>query len=169
MRSTYRGIRFLFTLARMPKEDIQLLQSKSIHLLPNNSSHLIQQKLQFHTTPQLKSINIFQVQDENDFQKQILDSKKPFIVDFHATWCKPCKVLQPRLEKAIASYNKDVKIDQQVALAKIDIDKCVELSAKYDVQVVPTVLSIKDGKVIDRFSGVVDENKILKVLNKLNK
>ncbi|CAF1176887.1 unnamed protein product [Didymodactylos carnosus] len=169
MRSTYHGMRFMFTLARTPKEEIvqsKLSQSISNHLVPHHTQLLLnnsQKHLKFHTTAQLKSADIFHVQDDDDFQKQIIDSKKPFIVDFHATWCNPCKILQPRLEKVITSYNKDIKQskgEQQVTF---------ELSAKFDIQAVPTVLGIKNGKVVDRFSGVVDEDKILTMLDKLNK
>ncbi|CAF5003728.1 unnamed protein product, partial [Rotaria socialis] len=83
----------------------------------------------------------FHIIDDGDFQKQVLDSKKPFIVDFHATWCGPCKVLEPRLEKVLTNHNKKVEAasgDQQIKLAKVDIDNLGELSSKYNVQAVPT-------------------------------
>ncbi|UJR33188.1 hypothetical protein I4U23_020643 [Adineta vaga] len=90
------------------------------------------------------SNNIFHVQDEDDFQKQVLDKKEPLMVNFHASWCGPCRVLGPRLEKLITDYNDNVKMssgDQYIALAKIDVDKFSELSSKYNVKAVPTVSS----------------------------
>ncbi|CAF3998609.1 unnamed protein product [Rotaria sp. Silwood2] len=127
---------------------------------------------QFHTSILYLSKDIFHVQDEADFQKQVLDSKKPFLVNFRASWCGPCRILEPRLEKLITNYNKNVKSssdDQYITLAKIDIDKFSELSSKYKVKAVPTVLAIKNGKEIARFTGLVDEDRIETILDQLNR
>ncbi|CAF1360182.1 unnamed protein product [Rotaria sordida] len=127
---------------------------------------------QFHISILCLSKDIFHVQDEADFQKQVLDSKKPFLVNFQASWCGPCRILEPRLEKLITNYNKDVKTssgDQYITLAKIDIDKFGELSSKYNVQAVPTVLAIKNGKEIGRFTGLIDEDRIETILDQLNR
>ncbi|CAF0956475.1 unnamed protein product [Adineta steineri] len=127
---------------------------------------------QFQTSTLYLSNDIFRVQDEIDFQKQVLDSKKPFIVNFHASWCGPCKILEPRLEKIITNYNKNVDTssgDQYIVLAKVDIDKFGDLSHKYNVKAVPTVVAIKNGKEISRFTGVIDEDRIESILDQLNR
>ncbi|CAF3650265.1 unnamed protein product [Rotaria socialis] len=127
---------------------------------------------QFQTSVLRLSAHAFHIIDDGDFQKQVLDSKKPFIVDFHATWCGPCKVLEPRLEKVLTNHNKKVEAasgDQQIKLAKVDIDNLGELSSKYNVQAVPTVVAIKNGKEISRFTGVADENRIQKMIEQLNR
>ncbi|CAF1432692.1 unnamed protein product [Adineta steineri] len=127
---------------------------------------------QFQTSALYLSNDIFRIQDEIDFQKQVLDSRKPFIVNFHASWCGPCRILEPRLEKIITNYNKNVDTssgDQYIVLAKVDIDKFGDLSHKYNVKAVPTVVAIKNGKEINRFTGVIDEDRIESILDQLNR
>ncbi|CAF4752835.1 unnamed protein product, partial [Rotaria sp. Silwood2] len=102
---------------------------------------MINSRRQFQTSVLRLSADVLHVKDDGDFQKQVLDSKKPFIVDFHATWCGPCKILEPRLEKVLTNHNKkaqNTSADQQVKLAKVDIDNLGELSSKFNVQAVPT-------------------------------
>ncbi|CAF0943852.1 unnamed protein product [Adineta ricciae] len=104
--------------------------------------------------------------------RQVLESKEPFIVNFHASWCGPCRILEPRLEKLIAEYNKDVKTssgDQHITLAKVDVDKMNELSIQYNVTAVPTVVAIKNGKEINRFTGLIDEDRIQTIFDQLNR
>jgi thioredoxin 1 len=98
--------------------------------------------------------NIFNVQDTDDFKKRVLDNSRPVIVDFHAGWCGPCKVLGPRLEKLMATYVG--KAD----FAKVDIDDCFDLAEKYSVNSIPTVIAIKGGKEIAKFTGLIDEDKM---------
>jgi len=97
---------------------------------------------------------IFNVQDEEDFQNKVMNNKDPVIVDFSATWCGPCKLLGPRLEAAV------VGMEDKVHLAVVDIDELSDLALDHDVQAVPTVLAIKDGQIVDRFIGLVDEDKL---------
>jgi len=97
---------------------------------------------------------IFNVQDEEDFQNKVMNNKDPVIVDFQATWCGPCKLLGPRLEAAV------VGMEDKVHLAVVDIDELSDLALDHDVQAVPTVLAIKDGQIVDRFIGLVDEDKL---------
>jgi len=85
----------------------------------------------------------------------------PTIVDFSATWCGPCKLLTPRLDAAIAAT------EGKVNLALVDIDNLSDLALDYDVQAVPTVLAVKDGKVVDKFIGLIDEDKLGAFVNKL--
>ena len=91
------------------------------------------------------------------------------------------------MEKLITNYNKNVNIssgDQYIILAKVDVDKFGELSSKYNVKAVPTgkiflgkskckllylVLAIKNGKEINRFTGVIDEDRIETILDQLNR
>ena len=83
-----------------------------------------------------------------------MESSEPVIVDFSASWCGPCKILTPRLDAAIAATGG------KVHLAIVDIDELGDLAMDHQVQAVPTVLAVKGGKVVDKFIGVLDEDKL---------
>ncbi|KAB7494092.1 Thioredoxin, mitochondrial [Armadillidium nasatum] len=108
-----------------------------------------------------RDCGMFNVQDEDDFKERVLQSETPVIVDFHAQWCGPCKVLGPRLETIIGGKG------DKVHLAKIDIDAIEDLALEYGVSAVPSVLAIKDGKVVDKFVGLQEEARITTFVNKL--
>lgn len=76
------------------------------------------------------------------------------LIDFHATWCGPCKVLSPVIEELARDWNGKVKV------IKIDVDKNQELAAKLAVQGVPTMMFFKDGKVVWRKSGALPKHMI---------
>ncbi|GAU94087.1 hypothetical protein RvY_05921 [Ramazzottius varieornatus] len=117
-----------------------------------------------HVSASLKakeSSPIFNVQDEDDFQTRVLESSVPVIVDFHAKWCGPCKILMPRLETIVSSKKGEV------VMAKVDIDALDGLASQYKVRSIPHVLAMKNGKVVDQFTGVLDDDKISAVVDKL--
>ncbi|KAB5517680.1 hypothetical protein PHYPO_G00170020 [Pangasianodon hypophthalmus] len=103
----------------------------------------------------------FNVQDQDDFTERVINSDLPVIVDFHAQWCGPCKILGPRLEKAIA------KQKGRVAMAKVDIDEHTDLAIEYGVSAVPTVIAMRGGDIIDQFVGIKDEDQLDSFVNKL--
>merc|ERR1719288_36899 len=94
------------------------------------------------------------VQDEDDFKARVLASQVPVVVDFSAQWCGPCKMLTPRLDAAIAAQ------EGAVDLAIVDIDDLAELAMEHNDNAVPTVVAIKEGKVVDRFVGLLEEDKL---------
>ncbi|KAM6417808.1 thioredoxin, mitochondrial [Pluvialis apricaria] len=103
----------------------------------------------------------FNVQDGSDFQDRVVNNPKPVVVDFHAQWCGPCKILGPRLEKMVA------KQEGKVLMAKVDIDDHTDLAIEYEVSAVPTVLAMKNGDVVDKFVGIKDEDQLEAFLKKL--
>ena len=105
--------------------------------------------------------NIIEVDDKN-FEKKVIEKSKeiPVIVDFFATWCFPCKILSPILEKIAEEYKG------KIILAKVNVDEAREHAIKYNIQAVPTVKFFKDGKVLDEFVGVMPEERIKEWLNK---
>ena len=78
---------------------------------------------------------------------EIVNSSNPVVIDFHATWCGPCKVLSPILEEL------DDEIDG-VEFVKLDVDQHPQIAGQNQVMGVPTVVILKNGEVKDRFVGV---------------
>ena len=103
----------------------------------------------------------FSVQDEAEFKEKVVGSSNPIVVDFSATWCGPCKLLTPRLDAAIAAT------EGAVDLAIVDIDDLADIALDYGVNAVPTVLGMKDGQVVDKFIGLIDEDKLATFIDKL--
>uniref|UniRef100_A0A8C5RSU9 Thioredoxin 2 n=1 Tax=Laticauda laticaudata TaxID=8630 RepID=A0A8C5RSU9_LATLA len=71
-------------------------------------------------------LHTFNVQDEDDFQDRVLKSQKPVVIDFHAQWCGPCKILGPRLEKVVSKH------EGKILMAKVDIDDHTDLALEYE-------------------------------------
>ena len=80
-------------------------------------------------------------------RQEIINSSSPVVIDFHATWCGPCKVLSPILEE----LNDEI---EGVEFVKLDVDQHPQIAGQNQVMGVPTVVILKDGEVKDRFVGV---------------
>jgi thioredoxin 1 len=89
---------------------------------------------------------------------QIIQSDKPVLVDFFATWCGPCQMLAPIL--------KDVKtnLGERISIIKIDVDKNQAVAAQYQVRGVPTMILFQNGKQLWRQSGVLSKEDLIKVI-----
>ncbi|MDZ4708019.1 MAG: thioredoxin [Saprospiraceae bacterium] len=92
---------------------------------------------------------------------QLINQPKPVIIDFHAVWCGPCKMMAPILDQIKEEFDDKIKI------YKIDIDKNKSLSEKYQVMAVPTIMLFKEGKLGWRVSGVPSIQELRTQLNKL--
>jgi len=91
--------------------------------------------------------------DEN-FEEEIKKTDKLVLVDFFATWCGPCEVLGPMVEKVAENF-KD-----EIVLAKVNVDQFPATSSKYNIDRIPNVILFKNGKQVDSFIGLMPENAI---------
>lgn len=99
---------------------------------------------------------VLEVTSEN-FESEVLKSETKVLVDFYATWCVPCQMLSPIVEK-VASEIDGVKI------VKVNVDEVVDVASKYGVMSIPTLVVIENGKEINRSLGLIDENEIKDLL-----
>ena len=89
-----------------------------------------------------------------------INQDKPVLIDFWATWCGPCRMLAPVVEEVSAQY------EGQVAVGKVDVDKCPELAKQFRVMSIPTLILFKDGKIVDQKLGFQPKNALEDMIKK---
>lgn len=92
-----------------------------------------------------------------NFEKEVLQSETPVLVDFWASWCGPCKMIAPVIEK-VSDEVDGVKI------CKVNVDEELELTRKYQIMQIPTLILFKNGEVADRHSGVMTKSEIMEFI-----
>ncbi len=94
----------------------------------------------------------------SDFN-EIINSEKPTLVDFFATWCGPCQMLSPILESVSTEVGDTAKV------LKVDIEKNMDFARQYNVRSVPTLIIFKEGKEVWRKSGLTEKNVLVESIN----
>lgn len=103
------------------------------------------------------------VVDQNSFQKNVLDSQKPVLVDFWAPWCGPCRAVAPIVEELAKEY------DGKAEFAKVNVDEAPMVASQYGIMSIPTVIVFKDGKPAEQIIGYRPKNDFKKVLDNVLK
>lgn len=104
---------------------------------------------------------VFDVNQDN-FETEVLQASltTPVLVDFWATWCEPCKILGPMLEKLTTEFNGAFR------LGKVDVDTNQELAGVFGIRSIPTVMLVKDGQILDGFAGALPEGQLREFLSR---
>ena len=92
--------------------------------------------------------------NKDNFHKEVLNSDKPVLLDFFASWCGPCRMVAPILDE-IAAEREDIKV------CKVDIDEQPELASRYRVMSVPTLMVMKNGQIMEQSIGAKPKHQIL--------
>ena len=100
------------------------------------------------------------VTDQN-FDKEVLQSKVPVLVDFYADWCGPCKMIAPLVEELADEYKDKAKV------VKLNVDESMDSAQKYGVMSIPTLIFFKDGKEVDRVTGALPKDSMAEKLEAL--
>ncbi|XP_023947479.2 thioredoxin, mitochondrial [Bicyclus anynana] len=101
------------------------------------------------------------VKNNDEFVNKVMNNDKPVIVNFHAEWCEPCKILTPKLKELIEPLNN-------LDLAVVDVEDNAELVHTFEVKAVPAVIAIRNGLIVDKFIGLVDADMINNLIDRMS-
>lgn len=95
---------------------------------------------------------------DDSFEDDVIKSDKPVLVDFWAEWCGPCRMVGPIVDELAGEYEGQAKI------GKVDVDNNPEISSKYGIRSIPSLLIFKNGEVVDQIVGAVPKTQLKKQL-----
>ena len=95
---------------------------------------------------------------QENYRKEVIESDKPVLIDFFATWCGPCKMVSPVVDE-IANERPDIKV------CKLDVDRNLDLARTFQVMSVPTLVAMKNGEIVNKIIGAMPKAQILKMFD----
>ena len=102
----------------------------------------------------MSAVNI----NRNNYREEVLNTDKPVLLDFWAPWCGPCRMVVPMVE-SIARERPDIKV------GKVNIDEEFELAKEFGIMSIPTLVVMKDGRIVRQSTGARPKDQILEMLN----
>ncbi len=103
--------------------------------------------------------NILEFSEKN-FEQEVLKSDQPVLVDFWATWCAPCRMMEPAVNAVAEAYAGRAKV------GKLNVDENLSLTSQYRIRGVPTLLLFKSGQIQEQIAGAASKEAIIKMLDK---
>jgi len=96
---------------------------------------------------------------DQDFDAEVLQSDQPVLVDFWAAWCAPCRIIAPTVDQVAQDYSGRAKV------VKLNVDDNREISARFNIRGIPTLLLFKDGEVKDQIVGATSKDHISRLID----
>jgi len=119
-----------------------------------------QHTFEIHINLSNKTIMAVEITDKN-FDELVLQSDKPVVIDFWAEWCGPCRMVGPIVEEMSTEYSG------KAVIGKVNVDENPEVSARFGIRNIPTILFIKGGEMVDKSVGAVPKNVLTEKLDQI--